>query len=114
MTIRYLFDSFALLALFQKEQGAKLVAGILNRALSQNLDRLICVINVGEIVYLTRRRFGNERSLKCWLESINWASRYCRYLIRSYFKLRRSKLNTRCLMPTALPWHVPSTSLPSL
>ncbi len=64
MTTRYLFDSFALLAFFQKAQGAEMVAGILSRARDQNLDRLICVINVGEIVYLTRRRFGNEKKLE--------------------------------------------------
>lgn len=64
MTTRYLFDSFALLAFFQKEQGAEMVAGLLSRARDQNLDRLICVMNLGEIVYLTRRRFGNEKKLE--------------------------------------------------
>lgn len=60
----YLFDSHALLAFFQKEEGADAVAGILRKALRQNLDRLICVINLGEIVYLTKRRFGDEKKIE--------------------------------------------------
>ena len=51
-----LFDSHALLAFFQKEEGAEVVAGILRKAMQQDATRLICVINVGEIVYLTKRR----------------------------------------------------------
>ena len=49
MTSRYLFDSHALLAFFQEEKGTEVVAKILRRALKQRLDRLICVINLGEI-----------------------------------------------------------------
>jgi len=60
----YLFDSHALLAFFQKEEGAEVVAGILRKAMQQDATRLICVINVGEIVYLTKRRFGDEKKLE--------------------------------------------------
>ena len=60
----YLFDSHALLAFFQKEQGADGVAGILSEAVRQNMNRLICVINLGEILYLTKRRFGDEKKLE--------------------------------------------------
>lgn len=64
MTSAYLFDSHALLAFFQKEDGAELVARILNEAIRQNVDRLICVINLGEIIYLTQRRFGAEKKVE--------------------------------------------------
>jgi ribonuclease VapC len=64
MTAGYLFDSHALLAFFQKEVGAEVVARILSSALERNRDRLICVINVGEIVYLTKRRFGDEKKIE--------------------------------------------------
>jgi predicted nucleic acid-binding protein len=60
----YLFDSHALLTFFQKEKGAEVVARILNEALQQNTDRLICVMNLGEILYLTKRRFGDEKKLE--------------------------------------------------
>ena len=64
MTVRYLFDSHALLAFFQKERGADVVAEILLKALKQEVDNLICVINLGEIIYMTKRRFGDNRKLE--------------------------------------------------
>ena len=64
MTSRYLFDSHALLAFFQEEKGTKVVAKILRRALKQRLDRLICVINLGEIIYMTKRRFGDNKKVE--------------------------------------------------
>ena len=64
MTKRYLFDSHALLAFFQKERGTEVVAKILRRSLKQRLDRLICVINLGEIIYMSKRRFGNRKKVE--------------------------------------------------
>ena len=64
MTSRYLFDSHALLAFFQEEKGTEVVAKILRRALKQRLDRLICVINLGEILYITKRRFGDNKKVE--------------------------------------------------
>jgi predicted nucleic acid-binding protein len=64
MTPPYLFDSHALLAFFQNEEGAEIVAEILQRALKRGLDRLICVINLGEIIYVTKRRFGDSKKLE--------------------------------------------------
>jgi len=64
MTSPYLFDSHALLAFFQNEEGAEIVAEILRRAVKKGLDRLICVINLGEIIYITKRRFGDSKKLE--------------------------------------------------
>ena len=64
MTPPYLFDSHALLAFFQNEEGAEIVAEILQRAVGKGLDRLICVINLGEIMYVTKRRFGDSKKLE--------------------------------------------------
>jgi len=64
MKSSYLFDSHALLAFFQNEDGAQVVAEILRKAISQDIDRLVCVINVGEIIYLTKRRFGDQKKLQ--------------------------------------------------
>jgi len=64
MTPPYLFDSHALLAFFQNEEGAEIVAEILQRAVKEGLDRLICVINLGEIIYITKRRFGDSKKLE--------------------------------------------------
>ncbi len=60
----YLFDSHALLAFFQNEKGAKVVCDILQQSREQNIDRLICVINLGEIIYLTKKRFSGSRKLE--------------------------------------------------
>jgi ribonuclease VapC len=51
VTPAYLFDSHALLAFFQREEGAEIVVRILNEALRQDTERLICVMNLGEIIY---------------------------------------------------------------
>ena len=64
MTSPYLFDSHALLAFFQNEEGAEIVAEILQRAMEKGLDRLICVINLGEIIYVTKTRFGDSKKLE--------------------------------------------------
>ena len=64
MTPPYLFDSHALLAFFQNEEGAEIVAEILQRAMKKGLDRLICLINLGEIIYITKRRFGDSKKLE--------------------------------------------------
>ncbi len=60
----YLFDSHALLVFFQNEKGAKVVCDILKKSREQNIDRLICVINLGEIIYLTKKRFSDSRKLE--------------------------------------------------
>ncbi len=60
----YLFDSHAILAFFQDEQGSHEVAGILNHSLKQGIERLLCVVNLGEIIYLTKRRFGNRKKIE--------------------------------------------------
>ena len=64
MTSGYLFDSHALLAFFQKEKGAGIVAKILRNAEKLSLNRLICVINLGEIIYMTKRRFGDQKKME--------------------------------------------------
>ena len=64
MTSRYLFDSHALLAFFQEEKGTEVVAKILRKALKERLDRFICVINLGEIIYMTKRRFGDNKKME--------------------------------------------------
>jgi len=64
MISKYLFDSHALLAFFQKEKGTDTVARILEKALRQRMDRLICVINLGEILYVTKRHFGETKKLE--------------------------------------------------
>ena len=62
-----LFDSFALLRFFQKESGSEHVRGLLHQATAQGKPMLINAINVGEIIYITQRRFGEQKKLKVFL-----------------------------------------------
>ena len=64
MTTGYLFDSHALLAFFQKEMGAEIVAEILRDSRAKRMDQLISVINLGEVIYMTKRRFGDEKKVE--------------------------------------------------
>lgn len=53
----YVFDSYALLALFAEETGADAVAAILN---DPNSEVRISAINAGEVYYILLRRRGLE------------------------------------------------------
>lgn len=64
MTSTYLFDSFSLLALFQNEKGADIVDGVLQEIKQSRMAPLICAINLGEIVYITKRRFGDQAKIE--------------------------------------------------
>lgn len=63
----YLFDSFALLRFFQKEKGGEKVRELLYRVQQGEAVGLINAINVGEILYLTQRRFGEQRKLETFI-----------------------------------------------
>jgi predicted nucleic acid-binding protein len=58
----YVLDAFALLALFKEEPGADMVASLLKRAGEGQVRMLMCVVNLGEVIYRTLREYGQERS----------------------------------------------------
>jgi ribonuclease VapC len=64
---RLLFDSFALLRFFQKEPGSQKVKALLQTGLAQGKSMLINAINVGEIIYITQRRFGEQKKLAVYI-----------------------------------------------
>ena len=61
---RYQLDSFALLRFFQKEPGGEKVRRILEDANKGAAQALLNVINLGEIIYLVQRRFGEAKKLE--------------------------------------------------
>ena len=61
---RYQLDSFALLRFFQKEHGGEKVRRILEEANGGAAQALLNVINLGEIIYLVQRRFGEAKKLE--------------------------------------------------
>ena len=61
--MRLVFDSHALLTFFQRELGATKVEGWLRRTERRRWPRYLCAINLGEIIYTTKRRFGDEKKI---------------------------------------------------
>jgi len=60
----FLFDSHALLTFFQNERGAKTVLKFLKETRNNRIEPLICVINLGEILYMIKRRFGDAKKIE--------------------------------------------------
>ncbi len=59
-----LFDSHALLRFFQKESGHEEVARLLGHTHRTRTKRLLCAINLGEIIYITKRAFGDQKKIE--------------------------------------------------
>ena len=59
-----LFDSHALLKFFQKEPGHEQVARLLEYAHRTRAKKLICAVNLGEIIYITKRVFGDRKKIE--------------------------------------------------
>lgn len=51
-------DSYALLAYFEKEPGWEHVADVLAEAEQDDVSVLGCIVNWGEILYITQRTYG--------------------------------------------------------
>jgi len=59
-----LFDSHALLKLFQGEAGHEKVTRMLAKAMRAGTPRYLNAINLGEIVYSTKRAFGDQKKIE--------------------------------------------------
>ncbi|MCR4308475.1 MAG: type II toxin-antitoxin system VapC family toxin [Deltaproteobacteria bacterium] len=59
-----LFDSHALLKLFQGEAGHEKVARMLTQAMRLGTPIYLNAINLGEIVYSTKRAFGDQKKIE--------------------------------------------------
>jgi predicted nucleic acid-binding protein len=59
-----LFDSHALLKLFQKEAGHEKVARMLTQAMRLGTPIYLNAVNLGEIVYSTKRAFGDQKKIE--------------------------------------------------
>ena len=52
------------MAFFQGEKGAGAVLEFLKDTKENGIAPLICVINLGEILYMTKRRFGDAKKIE--------------------------------------------------
>ncbi len=60
----FVFDSYALLKFFQKEKGYEKVFNLLEGIRKSSTDKYINVINLAEIIYATKRAFGDQKKLE--------------------------------------------------
>lgn len=61
---KYIFDSHALLVFFQKEKGYEKVIKLLETIKEHELSKYINAINLGEIIYITKREFGDQKKIE--------------------------------------------------
>jgi len=66
-----LFDSFAMLRFFYLEPGAERVRELLKEAVINDTPCLISAINVGELIYIIRRRSGEDAKLQMLVKLSN-------------------------------------------
>jgi ribonuclease VapC len=64
-TETYVFDSYALLKVFQKEEGYQKIIGLLRDVLASGGRALMNAINYGEIIYVIKRAFGDRKKIEC-------------------------------------------------
>ncbi len=60
----FIFGSHALLKLFQKEKGYEKVVRLLGEIRRTGAVKYINAINLGEIIYSTKREFGDQKKLE--------------------------------------------------
>ena len=59
-----IFDSHALLKFFQKEKGYEKVTQLLEEIKKTGATKYINAINLGEIIYSTKKEFGDQMKLE--------------------------------------------------
>jgi predicted nucleic acid-binding protein len=62
--ICYVLDSYALLAYLEEETGCQQVKEILAQALRREVDVVMCIVNYGEVLYITEREQGLSAARK--------------------------------------------------
>ncbi len=65
MAETYVFDSYALLKVFQKEETYQKIVGLLRDVLASGGRALMNAVNYGEIIYIIKRAFGDRKKIEC-------------------------------------------------
>lgn len=60
----WVFDSYALLKFFQKEKGYEKIGHLLEEINKSRGIKYINAINLGEIIYSTKREFGDQKKIE--------------------------------------------------
>ncbi len=59
---KYVLDSYAAIAYAKNEKGGEEVSELISKALTGDTELFLCVINWGEIYYITLRNQGKEKA----------------------------------------------------
>lgn len=59
---RYVLDSYAILAYIEGEEAGRLVSEIFKKALRQEAEIQLCVVNWGEVYYIALREGGKSHA----------------------------------------------------
>jgi len=60
----FIFDSHALLKFFQREEGHEKIIQLLEDIRKQGTPKYINAINVGEMIYVIKREFGDQKKVE--------------------------------------------------
>ena len=60
----FIFDSFALLKLFQQEKGFEKIVRLLENIRKDEAVKYLNAINLGEIIYSIKREFGDQKKIE--------------------------------------------------
>ncbi len=60
----FIFDSFALLKLFQQEKGFEKIVRLLENIRKDESVKYLNAINLGEIIYSIKREFGDQKKIE--------------------------------------------------
>lgn len=60
----FIFDSHALLKFFQKEKGYEKIVHLLEEIRKTGAVKYINAVNLGEIIYSTKKEFGDQKKLE--------------------------------------------------
>ena len=57
-TAAYVLDSYAIMAYLEAEHGSKRICSLLEAAINGDCRLFMCIINLGEVVYIVERKRG--------------------------------------------------------
>jgi ribonuclease VapC len=60
----FVFDSYTLLKFFQKEKGYEKIGHLLEEIKKSGGAKYINAVNLGEIIYSTKREFGDQKKIE--------------------------------------------------
>jgi ribonuclease VapC len=60
----FIFDSYTLLKFFQKEKGYEKIVHLIEEIKKAGATKYINAINLGEIIYSTKREFGDQKKIE--------------------------------------------------